>query len=150
MSRISYIDQIEKWREEFSFKIPVKVRFSETDMFGHVNNTVPFTYFEEVRVEFLKSTGLMEILEDSDEIPVVADMQCDYLQQVYFDELLFAHIKVAKIGTSSIDLHYMITKEDGSITNTGRGTLVQISKTTGKSIPWSNRYFLNCGYHVDK
>ena len=51
------------WREEFSFKVPVKVRFSETDMFGHVNNTVPFTYFEEARMEFLKSIGLMEIWE---------------------------------------------------------------------------------------
>ena len=71
-------------------------------------------------------------------MPVVADMQCDYLQQVYFGEPLLVYIKAAKIGTSSIDLHYMITKEDGSICNTGRGTLVQISKTTGKSIPWSD------------
>lgn len=137
MSRISYIDDIEEWREGFFFKIPIKVRFSETDMFGHVNNTVPLTYFEEVRMDFFKSKGLIEIWADSDEMPVVADMQCDYLQQVYFDEPLFVHIKVANIGTSSIDLHYMITKEDGSICNTGRGALVQISKTTGKSIPWS-------------
>lgn len=137
MSRISYIEHIEEWQLDFSFKIPVKVRFSETDMFGHVNNTVPFTYFEEVRMDFFKSTGLMEQWENSDSMPVVADMQCDYLQQVYFNEPLFVYIKVAKIGTSSMDLHYMITKADESICTTGRGTLVQISKTTGKSIPWS-------------
>ena len=139
MSRISYIDNIEEWRTDFSFKIPVKVRFSETDMFGHVNNTIPFTYFEEVRMDFFKSIGLMERWENSDEMPVVADMQCDYVQQVYFDEPLLVYIKAARIGTSSIDIHYMITKEDGSICNTGRGTIVQISKTTGKSIPWSLR-----------
>ena len=112
MSRISYIEHIEEWQLDFPFKIPVKVRFSETDMFGHVNNTVPFTYFEEVRMDFLKSTGLMEQWENSDGMPVVADMQCDYLQQVYFNEPLFVYIKVAKIGTSSMDLHYMITKAD--------------------------------------
>lgn len=139
MSRISYINHIEEWRSDFSFKMPIKVRFSETDMFGHVNNTSPFIYFEEVRMDFLKSIGLIEEWEDSDIIPVVADMQCDYIQQVYFGEPLLIHIKIAKIGTSSMDLHYMITKEDSSICNTGRGTLVQISKTTGKSVPWSEK-----------
>ncbi|WP_369678806.1 acyl-CoA thioesterase [Planococcus faecalis] len=33
---------------------PVQVRFSETDMFGHVNNTVPIAYFEFARIEFMK------------------------------------------------------------------------------------------------
>ena len=140
MSRIIYIDDIEKWSAEFSFKQIVKVRFSETDMFGHVNNTIPFTYFEEARMEFLKSIGLMDNWKysETDEMPVVADLQCDYLQQVYFDETLFVYVKIAKIGNSSFDLHYMITKEkDGSICYTGRGTMVQISKATGKSVPWS-------------
>ena len=60
MSRISYIDNMEEWASSFQFKHPVKVRFSETDMFGHVNNTVPFTYFEEARIEYFKSIGFMQ------------------------------------------------------------------------------------------
>ena len=60
MSRISYIDNIEEWASSFQFKHPVKVRFSETDMFGHVNNTVLFMYFEEARVEYFKSIGFMQ------------------------------------------------------------------------------------------
>lgn len=142
MSRITYIDNLEEWKSGFSFYQEVKVRFSETDMFGHLNNTVPLVYFEQARIGFFKKTGLMrEWLDSSQEtIPVVADLQCDFLSQVYFDEPLKVYAKVNTMGTSSVDLHYMGEREDGSVCFTGRGTIVQISKTTGKSVPWSEEY----------
>jgi acyl-CoA thioester hydrolase len=139
MSRISYIEDFSVWQEEFSFFHRVKVRFSETDMFGHVNNTVPFSYFEEARIEFFKSKGFMQewLKQENDTIPVVADLQCDYLAQVYFGETVKIYVKAPKVGTSSVDLHYMGQKEDGSICFVGRGTMVQISKSTGKGSPWT-------------
>ncbi|KMY51158.1 acyl-CoA thioesterase [Peribacillus loiseleuriae] len=138
MSRIPYIDNMEEWVSSFHFKHPVKVRFSETDMFGHLNNTIPFTYFEEARIEYFKKIGFMQIwLHDGRvEIPVVADLQCDFLEQLFFDDEIDVHVKVARIGNSSIDLHYMGTKE-GEVCFTGRGTIVQISKKTGKSVAWT-------------
>ena len=137
MNRISYIDNIKEWSNGFSFKHEIKVRFSETDMFGHLNNTVPFTYFEEARIEYFNSMGFMMDWSsaESDEIPVVADLQCDYIQQVFFNEQLTIHVKAAHVGTSSVDIHYMGTKEDGTICLTGRGTVVQVSKATGKPVP---------------
>ncbi len=138
MSRISYIDNMEEWASSFQFKHPVKVRFSETDMFGHVNNTVPFMYFEEARIEYFKSIGFMQnwVHNAREEIPVVADLQCDFLEQLFFDDEIDVHVKVARIGNSSVDLHYMGTKE-GKVYFTGRGTIVQISKKTGKSVVWT-------------
>ena len=140
MGNISYIEQFEKWQEAFSFYQPIKVRFSETDMFGHLNNTVPFTYFEEARIAFLQYKGLMEdwVNKNSITIPVVADLQCDFLTQVFFDEHLKVYVKIAKIGTSSIDLHYMAKKKDNRPCFVGRGAMVQISRETGKGVPWSS------------
>lgn len=139
MSKISYIDDLGEWKEGFNFYIPVKVRFSETDAFGHLNNTVPFTYYEEARIEFFKSLGLMaDWLEKTNEaIIVTADLQCDFLKQVFFDEKLKVYVKGNSVGNSSVDLHYMATKENGEICFVGRGTIVQVSKKTGKSLPWS-------------
>ncbi|GIN22146.1 acyl-CoA thioesterase [Siminovitchia fordii] len=142
MSRISYIENLEEWKSEFSYYQEVKVRFSETDMFGHLNNTVPLVYFEQARIGFFKKTGLMQKWLDSSQetIPVVADLQCDFLSQVYFDELLKIYVKVNKMGTSSIDLHYMGVREDESLCFTGRGMIVQVSKSSGKSVPWSDEF----------
>ena len=139
MAKARYIDDFHKWEQGFEFFIPIKVRFSETDMFGHLNNTVPFVYFEQARTEFFKYIGFMQewLLPDSETFPVVADLQCDYFQQIYFDENLKIYVKANSIGNSSADLHYMGKREDGTVGFVGRGTIVQISKKTGKGVLWT-------------
>ncbi|KOO52393.1 acyl-CoA thioesterase [Viridibacillus arvi] len=135
----SYINNMEEWKKGFSFSVPVQVRFSETDMFGHMNNTVPITYFEYARIEFLKHLGLMGKWMQGDEeaIPVVADIQCDYVKQVYFEEQLSIFVKIENIGNSSLDLHYLAINNKEEVCFTGRGIIVQMSRQSGKSIRWN-------------
>ncbi|WP_033544093.1 acyl-CoA thioesterase [Planococcus sp. CAU13] len=137
--KANYINDFEQWKQEFTYSAQVQVRFSETDMFGHVNNTVPITYFEFARIEYMKRLGLMQqwLKGDGDLFPVVADMQVDYTQQVYFDEVLDVYVKAASLGRSSVDLHYWVVNDKGETCFTGRGAMVQISKATGKGHPWT-------------
>jgi acyl-CoA thioester hydrolase len=139
MGKISYIEDMSGWEREFQFFHSIKVRFSETDMFGHMNNTIPFTYFEEARIEFFKSIGFMQdwVKPENDTIPVVADLQCDFLAQVYFGDEVQVFVKAHNVGNSSVDLHYMGKKGNGGICFVGRGTMVQMSKRTGKGSPWT-------------
>jgi acyl-CoA thioester hydrolase len=139
--RASYIQEHVKWASGFNFSVPVQVRFSETDMYGHLNNTHNFAYFEYARIEFFKHIGLMNDWLDpkGSSIPVVADLQCDYVKQVFFDEKLDIHVKVASVGTSSVDIHYHATNEKGDTVFTGRGTVVQINKISGKGSPWTQQ-----------
>ncbi len=139
MGRQSYIENKEEWESGFDFHVPITVRFYETDMFGHLNNREPFSYFETARIAFFKSLGLMRdwASPDYEYIPVVADLQCDFLSQVFFDEELQIYVKINEIGKSSIDLHYMGKNSEDKSVFTGRGRIVQISGKTGKSAPWS-------------
>src|SRR6476620_2484579 len=103
--RASYIEDLKSWEKEFTFYSEVSVRFSETDMFGHLNNTVPFAYFEYARIEYLKHIQLMNdwLNPTGERMPVVADLQCDYAKQVFFDEKLLIYVKTNTIGSSSVD-----------------------------------------------
>ncbi|WP_106496986.1 acyl-CoA thioesterase [Lentibacillus sp. Marseille-P4043] len=134
MKSISYIEDMEKWRESFSFFIPIKIRFSETDMYGHVNNVSPFIYFEEARIEFLKSIGLFNNAQNEDGIPVVADLQCDYHKQMFFNDKINLYVKANSIGNTSVDIHYMALDDKEELTLTGRGRLVHIHPETGKPV----------------
>src|SRR5690625_1812768 len=134
MKSVSYIENMETWREGFSFYIPIKIRFSETDMFGHVNNVSPFIYFEEARIEFLKSIGLFEDPKQGNGVPVVADLQCDYHQQIYFNDKIELYVKVSQIGNTSLDIHYMALNQKNEICLTGRDSMVYIDPTTGNRI----------------
>lgn len=139
MKNTAYINDMQNWMNEFSFSHDVTVRFSETDMFGHMNNTVPFVYFEESRIEFFKALGFMQAWSkpSSRTIPVVADLQCDFLKQVYFGEKLRIYVKANELGTSSVDLHYLGKRENGEPCFVGRGRMVQLNKQTGKGEAWS-------------
>jgi acyl-CoA thioester hydrolase len=138
--RASYIKDLATWSSEFKFSVEVSVRFSETDMFGHLNNTIPFTYFEYARIEYLKEIKLMNnwLNPASDTFPVVADLQCDFVKQVFFDEILTIYVKANTSGNSSVDIHYMAKNSNGDIVFTGRGSMVQIGRQTGKGVPWTD------------
>ncbi|MHA6259392.1 acyl-CoA thioesterase [Sporosarcina sp. CAU 1771] len=135
----NYIKDISRWASKFEFSVSVSVKFSETDMFGHLNNIVPFAYYEYARIEYFKHIGMINEWFDPKgmTIPVVADMQCDYLKQIFFDEKLDVYVMTEASGTSSADIHYMIKNEKGEIVLTGRGSVVQINRVTGKSEPWT-------------
>lgn len=139
MSKIAYINNLEEWQSDFKFSVSIKIRFSETDMFGHVNNVSPFIYFEQGRIEFLKSIGLFSNLANgqNDTIPIVADLQCDYHKQMYFNDEIDLYIKVNDVGTSSFDLHYMALDKDEDVCLTGRGRLVSINPASGKPVALS-------------
>lgn len=133
--KAKYIEEPTKWASDFSFSVEVQVRFSETDMFGHVNNTVVFTYLEHARIEYLKSIGLMS---KEGNIPVVADLQCDYVRQMFFDEKIKVYVKIANVGSSSVDIHYMGKNEKDEIVFTARGTIVQINGENGRPVPFTD------------
>src|SRR5699024_2741028 len=128
----NYIENLDEWKSEFSFSTDIKIRFSETAMFGHVNTVSPFIYFEEARTDYFNS--LEYSLDDSsDSIPFVADLQCDYHKELYFGDKLKVYVKVATAGTSSIDIQYLGVNEKEEICLTGRGALVNVNPATKKA-----------------
>ncbi|MFD1065419.1 acyl-CoA thioesterase [Oceanobacillus locisalsi] len=125
MSRIPYIEDFSTWEKEFTFYIPVSVRFSETDMYGHVNNVSPFIYFEEARIAYLNKIGfLSKDMRQKDGI-IVADLQCNYLKELYFGDHIRVYVKTASVGNTSFDIHYKVVREEEVIL-TARGRLVYI------------------------
>ncbi|GAF13413.1 thioesterase superfamily [Bacillus sp. JCM 19046] len=133
-----YIENYESWEKEFTYYTDIKVRFSETDAFGHVNNTVAFVYFEQARIDFLEQKGIMKEWLKSDEkrLIVTADLQCNYHAQIKYGDQLKIGVKVDYLGTSSMDVHYIVKKEE-EVCLTGRGTIVQIDAVSGKAAPFS-------------
>jgi len=138
--KANYIDNFQEWEKGFSFFSEVRVRFSETDMYGHMNNTISFTYFEQARIDYFRHLGILMPSvgeEDVKSIPIVADLQCDYVKQVFFDDVLRIYTKIAQVGNSSMDIHYLAKNQKDEICFTGRGTIVQMDPCTGKSVPIS-------------
>ncbi|MCC8350868.1 MULTISPECIES: acyl-CoA thioesterase [Bacillus] len=133
----AYIDMpFQKWKESFSFFNEVSVRFSETDMFGHMNNVIPFIYFEEARISYFKNLNMMK--QHKQTMTVVASQQCDYMRQVMPYEDLRIYVKTSAVGSSSLTLHYLGENSVGEPCFTGAVVMVQVSKESGKAVSWTN------------
>ena len=127
---------IEAWFQKFHFSSSIKVRFGETDAFGHVNNVSFFTYFEQARLEYFDHLNLLEtLLEPSHEsLIVTANLECHYLSQLFYGQTIEVFVRTSKIGNSSFDLEYAVKEvRSGTMVAVGRGTIVYIDIQTNKS-----------------
>lgn len=126
---------MESWLAKFQLAIPIKIRFSETDAFGHVNNVSYFIYFEQARVDYMQELGIdKELLSNKDFLVVTADLYCQFLGEIYFGEEIEVKIRAAKIGNSSFDVEYAVVKKNNNkLAAVGRGAIVFMDRKTKKS-----------------
>lgn len=88
---------------------PVQVRFSDVDVYRHVNNVVYFEYFQEARIRFIND--LMAQLESADRFSVVVvQTDVDYHEAITFRaEPYDCWTRIASVGTSSLTMESTIT-----------------------------------------
>jgi acyl-CoA thioester hydrolase len=81
-----------------TYRTDIQVRFNDTDMLGHLNNTAYALYAEQARVMFFHSLGLEKITL------ILAHISLDFRKQVTFGETIYVETKVEKVGNSSVTL----------------------------------------------
>lgn len=111
------------------------VRWSDCDMYQHVNNAVYLTYFEEARGHFWRE-AMAEAFVGYDFI--IAENLCTYRSPAKLAETLDIAVSVTHLGTKSFHLGYRITaREDGREVATGRTVQVMYDHATGTPIALS-------------
>lgn len=128
------------WIKKFRFFTPIQVRFSDTDMLGHINNVSYFSYFEHGRLAYFQELDLVPHLLNPETghsgFVVTASLECQYLRQVHFGKEVNLGVRVSRLGNSSFDFEYaLVLPEDRVLAAVGRGTVVYIDPHTGKGTP---------------
>ena len=116
------------------------VRFSDVDVYGHVNNVKYFEYYQEARIAFILSLDerLLDPSAESTLRQVVARIDVDYRRPILFRPEAYAvETWVTRIGTSSYDLGCRITggAADDTVYSTAQVRLVAFDLATQRSRP---------------
>ncbi len=90
------------------FRLRIPVRFRDVDAYGHVNNAVFATYFEEARCEcYLALTGRDDPCHPAEGLDfVVARTEIDHLAPIVHGDDLEIEVRPSKVGRSSFVLSY--------------------------------------------
>ena len=87
---------------KFNHTLPIQLRFNDVDKFGHVNNTVYFSFYDLGKTEYFASV-CPHVDWQKDGI-VVVHIEADFLAQIYGSDHIAVQTAVTKIGTKSFNL----------------------------------------------
>jgi acyl-CoA thioester hydrolase len=121
----------------YRLKMPIRTRFRDTDMLGHVNNAVYSTYFEAGRLEYwAEFTGSYSFKNWPF---ILARSEIDFLAEAHAAQDLTLGVRVARLGKKSFDLEYLLVRdEDGLAIARGRSVQVMFDYRTKKTMPISD------------
>jgi acyl-CoA thioester hydrolase len=118
----------------------LEVRFRDCDAFGHVNNAVYFTYFEQARASLWKTLGLSGFRDTntSGVSVILARAECDFRAPARFGDVLDVRLTLETIGRTSFIYGYeIVSVPDGQPIAAGRTVqvLFDYARRTPVEIP---------------
>lgn len=121
-------------RSKYRFFTPITTRWSDNDIYGHVNNVVYYSYFDSVANLYLIDIAGLRIHTDNIVGFVVAS-GCNYHAPVAYPDKLEGGLRVNKLSGSSVEYGVAIFRT-GEETATADGffTHVFVDRSTGKPV----------------
>jgi acyl-CoA thioester hydrolase len=116
----------------YPFRRPVTARWSDNDIYGHVNNAVYYHYFDSVINQLLIEQGGLDI-HAGGTVGFIVRSECDYLKPVAYPATLTVGVGVEKLGTSSVT--YRVALFDAGGAPCARGRMVHVFVDTASSRP---------------
>lgn len=91
--------------EEVKFKhvMPIQIRFSDVDLYGHMNNNAYFSLYDLAKTSYLRD--VFGYKEEWNKLGVVvANINADFLAPVFFSDELVIETTVIHLGHKSMTL----------------------------------------------
>ena len=122
-------------RAAFRQFYPIQPRWSDNDVYGHINNVVYYSYFDTAVNMWLVENEILDI-EKSPIISIVVETGCTYFESAAYPEQLDAGIAVDRIGSSSIVYATgMFRRDVDHALCAGRFVHVTVDRATMRPVP---------------
>jgi acyl-CoA thioester hydrolase len=122
--------------EKYKFFEPLRVRFAETDLQGHVFFGHYLTYFDEALTAYLGAIGCtyQDLLNAGVDMFYIRS-ECEYKSRAFFGEVLDIHSRVGQIGNSSITFDFAaLKKQNDELVANGKIIAVTVDPETKKPV----------------
>ena len=117
---------------DYRFWTEEKLRNTDTDKQGHVNNGVMSSFFEAGRIELLAAPEIAAIRAATS--IVVVRMLINFKKELFFPGKVRVGTRVAKVGRTSIECLQVIYAANGEVAS-AEATCVLLDRATRKPTP---------------
>jgi acyl-CoA thioester hydrolase len=119
---------------DFPVHWPVLTRWTDNDMFGHLNNAVYYELFDTAINAWINTNCGVDPLN----VPwlgVVAESGCRYFAELKFPDPLVVGLAAVRIGNSSVTYRLGIFTQDGPVAAVGHWVHVYVDRTSRRPVP---------------
>jgi acyl-CoA thioester hydrolase len=124
-------------RADYAHHDRIDTRWSDNDVYGHVNNVIYYSFFDTVINRFLIERGGLDIHE-GDVIGLAVESMCRFFAPLSYPERVEAGLRVGKLGNSSVRYEiglFSLDREEASAEGHFVHVFVDRKKRTSTTIP---------------
>ncbi|MEI5680830.1 thioesterase family protein [Mesorhizobium sp. CCNWLW179-1] len=126
-------------RTDYKVFRTVGTRWSDNDIYGHMNNVVHYRLFDTAVNGFLIENGVLDI-KGGGEIFLVVETGCRYHTEMAFPDMVVAGIRVAKLGNSSVRYEIGLFRNDEDVAAAeGFFIHVNVDRLSRRPVPFGEK-----------
>lgn len=91
---------------KFRHEMPVQLRFSDVDQFGHVNNSVYFSLFDMCKTKYIFDALGQDSFQNIG--VVVAHINADFIAPIFYQDEVVIQTAIQHIGNKSFTLYQRV------------------------------------------
>lgn len=124
-------------RDEFGLFRSLQTRWSDNDVYGHVNNVIHYLLFDTAINGWLIDAGQLDFRNGAI-VGLVVETGCSYFSEIAFPDRVTAGIRIGHMGNSSVRYEIALFRNDEETASAqGHFVHVYVNRKTRKPEPLS-------------
>lgn len=106
-------------------QIEQDILWGDMDDFGHINNTVYFRYFEDIRIVYFENAGIMKYMRKHNIGPILANTQCQFRLPLAYPDTITISTSAGKIQGKRFTMEYAVySQQHQQLAAEGNGLII--------------------------
>lgn len=99
--------------------------WSDMDAFQHINNAVYLRYFEDSRMKYFESTGVMDCMLETQIGPILAAASCNFKAPLTYPDCIHIAAKIEEIKSRTVKMSHAVYSDTlGKLVADGQSVVV--------------------------
>ena len=123
--------------ENFPVRLPLRIDWSEMDLFGHVNNVAYFKYIQASRVNYWEVSKLTDAFHARRIGPILLSTGCQFIKPLFYPGNIVVAARIEFIKNTSFGIHHHILNEQGEVCAEAHDVIVCYDFNKNEKVPVS-------------
>lgn len=124
----------------FPVKLPLRLDWSEMDLFGHINNVAYFKFVQASRVHYWELTGVAAGFSQTKVGPILLSTSCQFIKPLHYPGNIIIECRIEFIKNTSFGIHHRILDESGTVAAEAHDIIVNFDFNKNEKTPISDAF----------